>query len=60
MNHYTSELLSERCTLIENCQKLYSQLLKVMTNCKPSLGEHLKEGEKQVPNTTTASKEEKK
>ena len=35
MNHYTSELLSERCSIIENYEKLYSQLVKAITPCKP-------------------------
>ena len=60
MNHYTSELLSERCTLIENYEKLYSQLLKAITNCKPSLGENLTAGEKQVLHGTAEHKKGKK
>ncbi|MBI9094034.1 MAG: toxin-antitoxin system HicB family antitoxin [Sphaerochaeta sp.] len=39
MNHYTSELLSERCSIIENYEKLYSQLVTAITHCKPALGE---------------------
>jgi hypothetical protein len=45
MNHYTSELLSERCSIIDNYEKLYSQLVKAITSCKPSLGEYLTAGE---------------
>lgn len=60
MNHYTSELLSERCTLIENYEKLYSQLLKAITKGKPSLGEYLTVGEKQVPFGTAELKKGKK
>lgn len=60
MNHYTSELLSERCTLIENYQKLYSQLLKAITNCTPSLGEYLTAGEKKLPYAALDTKKGKK
>lgn len=60
MNHYTSELLAERCTLMENYQKLYSQRLEAMTNYNPSLDEHLRAGEKQIPYATVASKKDKK
>lgn len=60
MNHYTSELLSERCTIIENYEKLYSQLLKAITKGKPSLGEYLTVGEKQVPFGTAELKKGKK
>jgi len=56
MNHYTSELLSERCSIIENYEKLYAQLVKAITSCKPSLGEYLTAGEKQIPYTTSTSK----
>lgn len=60
MNHYTSELLSERCTLIGNYEKLYSQLLKAITNCKPSLGENLTAGEKKLPYAALDTKKGKK
>ena len=60
MNHYTSELLSERCSIIESYEKLYSQLVKAITSCQPSLGEYLTAGEKQVPYTTSVSKNGKK
>jgi len=60
MNHYTSELLSERCSIIGNYEKLYSQLVKAISNYKPSLGEYLTAGEQQVPYATVASKNGKK
>jgi len=60
MNHYTSELLSERCSIIENYEKLYAQLVRAITNCKPSLSEYLSVGEKQVLYTTSTSKNSEK
>ena len=30
MNHYTSELLSERCAILETYEKVYSQLVKAL------------------------------
>ncbi len=51
MNHYTSELLSERCSTIENYERPYSQLGKAITSSKPSPGEYLTAGEKHVPYT---------
>ena len=60
MNHYTSEHLPERCALIANYEKLYSQLLKAITKGKPSLGEYRTAEEKQVPFGTAEHKKGKK
>ena len=60
MNHYTSELLSERCSTIENYERPYSQLGKAITSSKPSPGEYLTAGEKHVPYTAPTSRNGKK
>lgn len=36
MNHYASELLSGKCSVIENYEKLYSQLLKALPSTHPA------------------------
>ena len=46
MNHYTSELLSERCSTIENYEKFNSQLISLITNCQISVEENEIAGKK--------------
>ncbi len=60
MNHYTSELLSERCSIIETYGRVNSHLVKAIAGWQSSQEEYLLAGENPVPYGVSASKKGKK